>query len=170
MITATCRTPEPADKALLARYLLREGMNLRFRLGDDAMRPWLPSGSTVCVAPIPFHGLRRYDVVAIEHAPGTFIARRVIRIERRWIHTRADGERSVGRPRPESEIVGRIIRIEAPFRMRLDTTASRLLGGLSSAVFSLIARETTTGLAEHHRAEAPHNERGPQCEEKTILN
>ena len=170
MLTATCRAPAPADKALLARYLLHEGFNLRFRLGDDAMRPWLPNGSTVCVAPIPFEGLRRHDVVAIEPTPGTFVARRVVQIEHRWIHTRADGERTVEPPRPRTEIVSRVIRIEAPFKMRLDTTTSRLLSGLSSTIFSLFARETANGLAEHDRAEAPYNERGPLCEERTILN
>ncbi len=75
---ATGPTLEPAAWTRLARAVLAGGHRLRFRAHGRSMRPFLPHGSLLEVAPRPFEHVRLGEVIlhAAERAP--LVAHRVV--------------------------------------------------------------------------------------------
>jgi hypothetical protein len=112
-------------------FALRAGAKVRVRARGQSMRPFIPDGSVVTVAPLagPVH----VGDVVLTIADGGLILHRVLetpmRGGQRFVRTRGDARSGSDPLLPQSAILGRAIELTLGGRaIRLTTWRARLVG------------------------------------------
>lgn len=125
---------------LLAASLLRSGCAVRLRLRGWSMKPLLPSGSLVSIAPATGRP-RKGDVILYEASPqGPLIAHRVTAEIGNRVVTKGDACLESDTPIHRSQILGTLTRVESPFVLPLTGPLPRILGRLCSTLYPRIVR------------------------------
>ena len=119
--------------------MLRSGVPIRMRVTGWSMKPWLPPGSLVLIAPLSAPP-QRGDVVLYEAPSGGLIAHRVTAREDERVFTRGDACLEPDAPIELSRILGTVLRVESPFVLPLTGELARAVGRLSSVVFPRLVR------------------------------
>lgn len=127
----------PAGVLDVARAVLGAGHGLRFAARGHSMRPWIPHGAVLEVAPRAPAAVRRGDVL-LYAAGEQVVAHRVLRLEGSTFVTRGDSAARVDRVAPEHVLGVVVARLAAgphgARRVALDGILPRLLGRASSAL------------------------------------
>lgn len=109
---------EHASRAAFAAVVtesLRAGRRVRLRVQGSSMRPWLPEGTPVHVAPVSLHQLRRGDVALFSVGAERLILHRVVRAvppTARCCRCRGDAAVGSGETVAAEAVLGRVVAVE----------------------------------------------------------
>jgi hypothetical protein len=122
---------EPLHFALAARA------TVRVRARGQSMRPFLPDGTEVVIA--PFEGGARVGDVVLTAPLGGLSLHRVVETfvagGRRYVRTRGDGRRAPDPPLPEERVLGRAVAVVLGGRARsLDAPLWRAVGWAAARI------------------------------------
>lgn len=130
----------------LAAQRLASGRPFELRARGDSMRPTIPDGALVTLAPLGTRGVRVGDVVLLQVGEGAVIHRVVAR----WgglVWTKGDLNPWREPPMPEASVVGRVIAVRQGDRTARDEGlgAAVLRAALTAAAWMPRRRRRTPG-------------------------
>ena len=143
----------PAPTADLLTWLLREGLDVRIRLGGWSMKPLVPSGSL-----LHFRGFSRSgepslgDVVLARLPNEALVAHRVIALDSDRIWTKGDACLTADHPFSRESVIALAVRLEGRISLPLSNVLMRALG--------LVVNRLYPRLVRRFRALVPRRVRG----------
>ena len=118
----------------LARDAIQRFGVFRFCARGQSMRPWIKDRSKITLKPVT-RTLEEGDIVALCFG-SRMVVHRVLYVDQETVQTAGDGNLKKDTPRPISDVVGLVVRVEWDngWSMSFMTPAARMLGRALSGI------------------------------------
>ncbi len=115
--------------------VLRRGSFLRLKVYGGSMEPFLRGGEVLTVRKVPYHFLKRGDLILFRNSHGNAVIHRIIRKRKcGMVQTKGDAAISLDKPVREDEVLGKVCGIErASSHISMETWES----GLSNYILAI---------------------------------